>query len=98
MTSSAYTRILPNPVLAFVRRALRLQDAPEPPPIERESIGGYAYFMDENMEGVLYAKEWPYTGCPSDDRTRSTTWLIEGQKFVPSHRKEGNWIFRRISN
>lgn len=86
-----------NPVLAFVRRVLRL-DAPEPPPIERASPGGFAYFMDENLEGLLYAKEWPFVGCPSDDRTRSTTWLIEGQKFVPSHRRGGNWFFRRVSN
>ena len=86
-----------NPVLAFVRRALRL-DIPEPPSIERASPGGFAYFFDENLEQLLYAKEWPFVGCPSDDRTRSTTWLIEGQKYVPSHRKDGHWYFRRISN
>ena len=70
---------------------------PEPPPIERASPGGYAYFLDENEQQVLYAKPWPYTGCPFDERTNSTTWKIDGRLFTPSHRRGGHWIFRRVA-
>lgn len=69
---------------------------PEPPPVLREVPGTYAVWMDEDERTVLYAKPWPYQGCPSDDRTLSTTWLIEGQLFGASRRDlHGNWIFRR---
>ena len=85
-----------NRVLAFVRRAVGLEGAPAPPPMPREAPGAYALFMDENEVGLLYSKPWPFVGCPTDERTNTTQWLIDGQVFGPSRRDaQGNWIFRR---
>ena len=91
---------MPSRVLAFIRDAIKpWQLAPEPPVINKNVPGGYAIFMDENESAILYAKPWPYLGCPSDDMTGSTTWRIEGQSYAPSHRDaSGNWIFRRCVN
>ena len=87
---------MPNRVLQFVRDLLT--GIPEPPPFDRNVPGGRAYFMDENETAMLYQKPWPYLGCPVDDRTNSTTWLIEGQYYAPVRRDErGNWIFRRCA-
>lgn len=87
---------MPNRVLAFVRKSLGYADAPEPPPFDKNVPGGYIFFMDEDEQIACYAKPWPYLGCPIDDRTNSTIWLIDGQRYAPSRRDErGNWIFRR---
>lgn len=90
---------MPSRVLDFFRSIIpRSETAPEPPPVEKNAPGAVAYFMDENERVVLYQKPWPYVGCPSDDRTNSTTWLIHGQSFGPSRRDTaGNWIFRRCA-
>ena len=78
-----------------VREARRVL-APEPPPIVKAAPGAYALFYDENERDLLYAKPWPYTGVPVDDRTNRSEWSIEGQLFTPSHRApNGDWIFRR---
>ena len=91
---------MPNRVLKFFREAIQpWTTAPEPPPFNKAVPGGYMVFMDENEQVILYAKPWPYLGVPNDDRTNSTTWLIEGQYYAPSHRDtNGNWIFRRCVN
>ena len=88
---------MPSRVLQFLRDSVSpWGSAPEPPPFIKDVPGGYALFMDENESAILYAKPWPYLGCPNDDRTNSTTWLIDGQRYAPSRRDEkGNWIFRR---
>lgn len=90
---------MPSRVLTFaraVRDFIVPPNVPEPPPFDRNVPGAYALFYDENEADLLFAKPWPYLGCPNDDRTNSTTWLIEGQRFGPSHRDDrGNWIFRR---
>ena len=87
-----------NRVLAFVRDLLP-KSVPEPPPFNKNVPGAFVFFMDENEETLLYQKPWPYLGCPVDDRTNSTTWLIGKQYFAPSRRDaRGNWIFRRCVN
>lgn len=89
---------MPSRVLAFVRDFLAPTVAPEPPPLQKAFPGAIAYFMDEDERIVLYQKPNPYLGCPVDERTNSTTWLIGGQYFGPSHRDvNGNWIFRRCA-
>lgn len=83
-------------ILQFFKRSLRIDQVPEPPAIVRDVRGAYALFMDEDEAEVLYAKPWPYVGCPQDERTNSTTWLIDGSRYYPARRDEnGNWIFRR---
>ncbi len=70
---------------------------PEPPPIDKTGTG-YALFMDESETTILYAKALQGPGVPSDDRTNSTMWLIEGQYYGPSRKDAfGNWIFRRCA-
>lgn len=89
---------MPSRVLAFIRRIVIPGNAPEPPVIDRNVPGAFAIFMDEDEQEILYAKRWPFLGVPNDERTNSTTWLIEGQVFGPSRRDEqGNWIFRRCA-
>lgn len=87
----------PNRVLAFVKNLVTpASTPPEPPPLVKDIPGAFAYFMDEDEAVVLYQQAWPYLGCPTDDRTNSTTWLIDGQTYNPSRRDaRGNWIFRR---
>lgn len=86
-------------VLTFLRRIIVPAQAPEPPPIIKAAPGSYALFMDEDEQTVLYAKPWPYTGVPVDDRTNTSQWMIDGRCFGPSRRDEqGNWIFRRCRN
>ena len=84
-------------LLAYVKEKIAAyKKAPLPPPFIKDVPGGYVVFMDENEIEVLYAKPWPYLGCPNDDRTNSTTWLIDGQYYTPARRDAaGNWIFRR---
>lgn len=87
-----------NRVLAFVRNLVTRSAAPEPPPIVRDVPGGMHYFMDEDEATVIYQRPWPYVGCPTDERTNSVVWLIDGQSYAPSRRDEnGNWIFRRCA-
>lgn len=90
---------MPNRVLKFFREAVQPWiDVPEPPPFVKDVPGAFALFMDENEQAVIYKKDWPYLGCPNDDRTNSTTWLIDGQYYAPSRRDaDGNWIFRRVT-
>lgn len=82
-------------VLQFLRRTLKLDHIPKPPERVKDVPGGYALFMDEDEREVLYAKPWPHVGCPQDDSTLSTTWQIDGKRYYPSRRENGNWIFRR---
>lgn len=91
---------MPSRVLAFlrdgVREGVRKIFAPEPPPIVKAAPGAYALFYDEDERDLLYAKAWPYTGVPVDERTNRSEWLIEGQFFNASRRApNGDWIFRR---
>lgn len=91
---------MPSRVVQFVKRAFGVIDVsnvPTPPPYNKNVPGAYALFMDEDEREILYAKPWPYIGCPTDDRTGSTHWLIEGQRFGPARQDlQGNWIFRRM--
>ena len=73
-----------------------LASVPAPPAFSKEVPGAYAIFCDEHEQMVLYAKTWPYLGCPIDERTGSTEWLIDGGRYGPARRDHrGNWIFRR---
>lgn len=87
-------------VVSIFDRARRYVLPPniEPPPAVDRRVGGYALFMDEHEEDILYAKALDGPGVPTDERTNSTMWLIDGQSFGPSRRDEfGNWIFRRTT-
>ena len=88
---------MPSRVVAFVQRFVTGAAAPPaPPPFDKNVPGAFMFFMDEDEKTILYQQSWPYLGCPVDDRTNSTTWLIGGQYYAPSRRDEkGNWIFRR---
>lgn len=90
---------MPNRVLAFVRRVggfILPRDVREPPKVQKDFPGAYALFMDEDEMNVIYAMSWPHLGCPVDERTSRTEWLINGQLFSPARRDSGgNWIFRR---
>lgn len=89
---------MPSRVLDFVRGLVGSAAAPAPPPVVKAAPGAVAYFMDEHEIDVVYEKPWPFVGCPVDERTNSTTWLIDGKLYAPSRRDvAGNWIFRRVS-
>lgn len=87
-----------NRVLSFLLNVIARDTTPEPPPVEHAAPGAFALFMDEDEQEVLYRKAWPYVGAPTDERTNSTHWRIEGQSFHPSRRDDnGDWIFRRFT-
>ncbi len=90
------------PLFALIKKKLQALVAPAPPPfIPPVPQTASALFMDEDERVVLYQQPWPYFGCPVDERRKSgsTTWIIDGQQFNPSHRDaHGNWIFRRCVN
>ena len=70
---------------------------PRPPTFVKDYPGAVAYFLDEDERDILYAMPWPYRGCPHDEQTNSTTWLIDGKSYESARRDaQGNWFFRRV--
>jgi hypothetical protein len=85
-------------ILSRARRFTLPPNIPEPPPLAPPVDGGYALYMDEDEATILYAKALVGRGIPTDERTNSTMWLIDGQYFGPSRQDGyGNWIFRRVT-
>lgn len=85
-------------MLDFVRGLVGASHAPAPPSVVKSAPGAVAYFMDEHEIEVIYEMPWPRVGCPVDERTNSTTWLLDGKLYAAARRDEaGNWIFRRVS-